>query len=390
MPPTVDVIVVGLGAHGSATAYQLARRGARVLGIDRFAPPHDRGSSHGATRITRLAIGEGDVYVPLVRRSHEIWRELESAGGTELLVRTGGLVLGRRSGAPGMHGQPDFVASTIAVARRHAIAHEVLDAAGIAARFPQFDLRGDETAYYEPESGVLRPEACIQANLDAARRHGAELRTDEPVLALESDGAGAAVRTARGRFAAAHVVVTAGAWLPGLVGGPFATHLRVMRQALYWFEPSEPARWSPPAFPIFIWQRGALEEDDIYGFPMVDGHGGVKIGDEQLEHTTDPDALDRVVSAAEQRRMFERNVARRFRGLTDACVHSAACLYTVSPDSGFLVDRHPVLDHVTVVSACSGHGFKHSAGLGEAVAQRVLGETTGFDLSPFSLARLGN
>jgi sarcosine oxidase len=384
MPPShvADVIVVGLGAHGSAAAWQLARRGARVIGLDRFTPPHDRGSSHGETRITRLAIGEGKVYVPLVQRSHEIWRELEQSGGHELMLRTGGLILAPRDTGIRLHGEADFLGRTIDVARRRGIRHEVLDAGTIAARFPQFALRGDERGYYEFEAGVLRPERCIAAQLEAARQRGATLCFNEPALAIENDGGAVTVRTSRSAYTAAQAIVTA-----GLAGGPFAARLRVLRQTLHWFRVAETARYAADVFPVFIWMYGAGEEDSMYGFPLVDGRAGIKVASEQYRHATDPDRLERAVSPAEQAEMFGRHVAGRLRGVTSECVHSAACLYTVSPDSGFVVDRHPEVERATVVSACSGHGFKHSAALGEALARRALNETGGFDLSVFSPAR---
>lgn len=385
--PVADVIVVGLGAFGSATLWQLARRGARVVGIDRFSPPHDRGSSHGDTRITRLAIGEGAIYTPLVRRSHEIWRELEHEHGAELMRTTGGLILGAREGPSAIHGQADFVGHTIEVARQHGIAHEVLGADEIAARFPQFELRGDERGYFEPEAGVLRPERCVAAQIEAARRSGARILCDEPVVAIESAAGAVTIRTARDTYSAARAIVTAGAWVPGLAGGAYAARLRVMRQTLHWFQPEDPARYASPEFPIFIWIHGPGEEDSMYGFPIVDGRTGVKVATEQYRDTTDPDAVERDVSAAERRVMFERHVAGRLRGLTADSVHAAACLYTVSPDANFIVDHHPLVENVAVVSACSGHGFKHSAALGEALARHALGGSGGFDLAPFSLAR---
>ncbi|NRF65779.1 N-methyl-L-tryptophan oxidase [Aquincola sp. S2] len=385
-PPTVaDVIVIGLGAFGSATAWQLARRGARVIGIDRFAPPHDRGSSHGATRITRLAIGEGELYVPIVLRSHQIWQALEAAHGERLYLKTGGLTMGAGVGQAHHHRRPDFLRRTIAAARRFDIPHEVLNAAEVAARFAQFLVRGDEVAYYEPDAGVLKPERCVAVQLEAARRAGAVLRLNETVLAIESAPGGAAVRTDRGSVAAGHVIVTAGPWLPGLVGGAYAAQLRVMRQALHWFRPAEPALYASPGCPVFIWMHGSGDGDTFYGFPMVDGFGGVKVATEQYRQTTDPDHLVREVGAEESADMHARHVAGRLRSVTPERVHAAACPYTVSPDSGFVVDRHPTLDHVTVVSACSGHGFKHSAGLGEALAQATLGEVPFIDLGALSL-----
>lgn len=373
MNPTAEVIVVGLGAFGSATAYQLARAGAKVIGIDRFAPPHDRGSSHGATRITRLAVGEGDAYVPLVKRSHEIWAALRADTGRTLYQRTGGLILGSRDGAAHHHGRPDFVARTIDAARRYGIPHEVLDAAEITRRFAQFRTRGDEVGYYEADSGVLRPELCVRTQLDEARRLGATLRLGERVVGIRSTRGGVAVETAHATYEAAKAIVTAGPWIPGLVGGAFERRLRVMRQVLYWFEATEPSRYASPSCPVFIWMHGSGDEDYMYGFPMVDGIAGVKVATEQYRATTDPDAVDRAVGAAETQRMFDRHVSGRLAGVTARCVHSAVCLYTVSTDSGFVIDRHPGLDHVTVASACSGHGFKHSAAVGELLAMQALG-----------------
>lgn len=383
-----DVVVIGLGAFGSATTYQLARRGARVIAIDRFAPPHAHGSSHGATRITRLAVGEGAVYVPMVMRSHEIWAELEAqAPGRSLYLRTGGLVMGPATGGGRMHGEANFVQRTIDIARRFRIPHEVLRGDAIGERFPQFILRGDELGYFEPDTGVLRPETCVAAQVEEARRHGADIRLDEKVLSIESSASGALVRTDRASYAAGQVIVVAGAWVPGLVGGLYASHLKVMRQVQYWFKVAAPALYAAPGCPVFIWTRGDGDGDEMYGLPMVDGLGGVKVATEQYRDTTDPDSVERTISEAEVRQMFDARVRGRLRGITPECVHAATCLYTVSPDSGFVVDRHPTLENVTVVSACSGHGFKHSAGFGEALALRALGEPGGVDWDAFALAR---
>lgn len=384
---TADVIVIGLGAFGSATAWQLARRSAKVIGIDRFHPPHDLGSSHGATRITRLAVGEGEAYVPLVRESHRIWQELEATYGEQLYLPTGGLIMGAADGGAQHHGKVDFVQRTIGLARQYGITHEVLQPAEVMARFPQFQLHGDELAYYEPESGVLKPERCVAVQLEAARQHGAVLRTGEQVLAIEETPSGVTVRTDKATYSAGQVVLAAGPWTPGLVGDTYRTHLRVKRQVLFWFKPTEPALYGSPGCPIFIWMHGRGDEDYFYGFPMVDGHGGVKVASEQYLKDADPDHLQRTVSAEERASMYRTHVAGRLRSVTGDCVHAVPCMYTVSDDSGFIVDTHPTLERATVISACSGHGFKHSAGLGEAVAQRVLGATGAPDLSAFVMSR---
>jgi sarcosine oxidase len=382
---TADVIVVGLGAFGSAITWQLARRGLRVIGIDRHTPPHAHGSSHGASRITRLAVGEGEVYVPLVRRSNELWRELEAQGHGSLYERTGGLIVGPRDGQASHHGKTAFVQRVIATAQKFGIALEVLPVGDARRRFPQFAFTEEELVYFEPDSGVLRPEACIAAQLAAARAAGAVLKLDEPVVDIAGSGSGATVTTARGRYHAARVVISAGPWVPGMAGGAWARSLRVLRQVLYWYAPQDPALYAPERCPVFIWMHGAGDEDYMYGFPMGDGHPGVKVATEQYRESTDPDTVNRSVGTDESDAMHATHVAGRLQGVTARCVHSAVCVYTVSPDSGFVVDRHPTLDSVTVVSACSGHGFKHSAGLGEAIALRVIGEAPAGELEPFRM-----
>jgi sarcosine oxidase len=381
---TADVIVVGLGAMGAATLYQLARRGVRALGIDRFTPPHDQGSSHGESRITRQSVGEGDEYVPFVLRSHAIWRALEAETGESLLSPVGGLFLTRRAETARHHGQTDFIRRTIAIATRHAIAHEVLDAGEVQKRFPQFRCVGDELAYYEPGAGFLHPERCVAVQLQQARVHGAIVRGGESVLAIEPEASNVRVVTNRATYVAGHAVVTAGPWLPALLGGPFPGLLSVYRQTLHWFAPHDAAAFAPGRFPIFIWMHGTGDTDYFYGFPVVSD--GVKLATEQFAATTDPDAVDRDVTPTESAAMHATHVRDRLPGVTARALRVATCLYTVTPDSRFLVDDHPDSSRIIVASPCSGHGFKHSAALGEALAARVTG-TPGLDLGAFALSR---
>jgi sarcosine oxidase len=380
-----DVIVVGLGAVGSAAAWQLARRGARVLGLDRFAPPHDRGSSHGLTRVTREAVGEGEAYVPLVRRSHALWRELESALAGELdgplMTPTGVLYIGPagRDAA--------FVAQTQRVAERHGVPHEVLDAAAVRRRWPQFRMQDDEAAVFELGAGVVYPERCVGAQLAMARRAGAVLRGDTPVERLSRTASGLAVHTAGGTFHAPQLLLTAGAWLPGLLadaGIAWTAQLRVLRQTLHWLAPDDAARFEPAACPTFIWTRGHRYEDTFYGMPLLDGVPGVKVGTEQFEHDTEPGAMRREVAEAETVELHTRLVQPRLAGLGVRAVKRAACLYTMAPDGRFRVDTPAAWPGLTLVSACSGHGFKHSAALGEALAERLLHGRSALDLSPFA------
>jgi sarcosine oxidase len=386
MTPTADVIVVGLGAMGSATLYQLARRRVRVLGIDRFAPPHDRGSSHGESRITRQAVGEGEEYVPFVLRSHEIWRELEAETGGALLFPIGGLFVGRAGSAGEHHGQRDFIGRTIAAARRFGIAHETLDAGEVGARFPQFRLVGDEIAYYEAGAGYLRPERCVATQLYRARALGATMQSGELVTRITPGGAGVEVVTDRGSYSAGRVVVTAGAWLPGLLAGAFARRLGAYRQVMHWFAPEDAAAFDPARFPIFIWIHGAGAADYFYGFPRI--ADGVKIASEQFVETTDADRMDRTVAPRESAEVYATHIRGRIAGVTDRCVRSEACLYTVAPGSRFVIDRHPDSERVVVASPCSGHGFKHSAAIGEAIAELVTDGKSRLDLSPFSVRHL--
>ncbi len=384
MTRSSDVIVVGLGAMGSATLYQLARRGVSVIGIDRFSPPHERGSSHGESRITRQAIGEGEEYVPFALRSHEIWRELEADTGRSLFSPIGGLIIGRRTDA-GLHGHADFIGRTIAAARRFDIMHEVLTASEVTKRFPQFQLAGDETCYYEPGAGFLRPELCVEAQLDRARALGADIRTGETVTSMTADAASVTVVTSAGTYRAAHLVVAAGPWVLQLLGGPYAKLLRVFPQTFYWFDPDDAAAFAPGRFPIFIWRHGAGEDDHFYGFPVVGD--GMKIATEQFARTADPDAVRATPSETDARQLYETQIRGRLLGVSPRCVHTTTCLYTVAPGFGFVIDRHPEWERVLVASPCSGHGFKHSAAIGEALAERAIDGTSRLDLTPFSLAR---
>jgi sarcosine oxidase len=379
---TADAIVIGLGAMGSAAAFQLARKGAKVVGIDRFAPPHEHGSSHGETRITRQAIGEGESYVPLVMRAHEIWREIEAETGEELLVQCGGIVLsGSRSSHPKKAG---FLDQTIAAAERYAIPHEILSADEVRARFPQFILEGDERAYFEPGAGFVHPERCIAAQLRLATNAGATIRTGEVVTSIAPSGSGVRVETDKGVYEAGKAIVAGGAWSPGLVGSPLG-HMTLHRQVLNWYEAEDPAQYAPGRFPVFIWMHGS-EGEQSYGFPIPSGSEGLKVASETYEVTlASPSEMNREIAPEETRRTYETHVAGRLRGVSSRCLKARTCFYTLAPDSRFVIDAHPGNERLMIVSACSGHGFKHSAAIGEAVAERVLEGRSKLDLSSFGV-----
>jgi len=339
------------------------------VGIDRHTPPHAFGSSHGETRITRLAIGEGEQYTPLAMRSHGIWREIERETGERLLVECGGLIVSGEGSRATCH-VPGFFANTLAAARRFGISHEILDAPAIRRRFPAFAVRDDEVGYYEPSAGYVRPEACVAAQLALARDRGARLHLGETVLEVGESAGEAFVRTDRATHRAARVVVTAGPWLPELLGPAWAGRFTVRRQVLHWFEPRSAREFEPGRFPVFIWELPG-QAQPIYGFPVVPGGAGVKIATEQLEESTTPQSVEREVDEREARELFEAKIARGFPGLTGRCLASTTCLYTMTADFGFVIEPHPAFPRVLVASACSGHGFKHSAAIGESIAKRV-------------------
>jgi sarcosine oxidase len=384
-----ETIVLGLGAMGSATAYQLARKGNRVLGIDRHSPPHVYGSTHGDTRITRLGIGEGAQYTPLAMRSHQIWRELERATGRSLLTTNGLLVLSSAGKTSRSHVE-NFFANTVAAARQYEIPHELWDAAQIRRRFPQFNVAHDEAGYFEPAAGFLRPEECVRVALARAEQHGAALHRDEQVLGFDASDSGVTVTTDHATYSGDRLIVTAGPWLPELVGDSVARHLTIYRQILCWFDIDGPvAPFLPDNFPVFIWELQGKKQG-IYGFPAVDGaRGGMKVATEQYDATTTPKTVERRVSDAEVRALYEEYVAPNISGVSGRCVKAVTCLYTVTPDFGFLIDTLPNAERVIIASPCSGHGFKHSAAIGEALSEWVIDGASGLDLGAFSMKRFG-
>lgn len=374
MPDTLDAIVLGLGAMGAAATYQLARRGARVLGVDQYEPPHAFGSSHGDTRITRIACGEGPEYSAFARRSHEIWRALEAETGVELLTQNGLLVLAGPGDRAPSHGVPRFLAATVDAADKAGLDYERLDSAALRRRHPALNTGDGDEAYFDRVSGFVRPEACIRVQLDRARAHGATLRLGERVVDFAQDGDGVRVTTGQGSYEARHLVLAMGAWLPGVLPPALASGFRVTRQVLYWFRARDAAAhaaFRPERFPVYIWQ--VPRPQVIYGFPATGGiEEGVKIATEQEIETTTADTVDRRVGEAETRAMYETYVAPFLPGLSPHCVKSKVCLYTQVERARFVIDRLPGRDRIFVASPCSGHGFKHSAAIGELLASMVL------------------
>jgi sarcosine oxidase len=368
-----DVIVVGLGTHGSATAAELARRGARVLGIDRFTRGHEMGSFVGRSRVIRTAYFEHPDYVPLLRRAWDRWLELERETGEHVLFPTGGLY----AGAPGS----EIVEGTLRSVRAHGLAYEVLEGADLARRHPW--LRGDGlVAIVEARAGYLIPERAIAAHLAVAERHGAELRFADAAddWFPEPDGSAVNVHTASGALArASSIVLTAGAWLPYFLPD-LALPLAVERVPLFWYEPPDPAPLRD--IPVYVVETG---DGAYYGFPYLEGQG-LKVARHGTGELADPDRLHRELVPGEDegvRRFIRRHLPLGQGPLRDAKI----CMYTKTPDGHFIVDRHPRYPRVVFASACSGHGFKFASVMGEVLADLALTGTTPLPIGFLSLSR---
>jgi sarcosine oxidase len=372
-PLTSDVIVVGLGGMGSAAAYHLARRGARVLGIEQFGVAHERGSSHGKSRIIRQAYHEGPEYVPLLFRAYELWEALAHDAGRRLLTITGGLYVGR----------PDAraVAGAEASARIHGIAFEKLTAAEGMARYPVLRLSDGQVAVYEHKAGMLIPEDCVAGHIEMARSAGAELRFDEAVESWQAGPHGVSVRTGRGTYDAGHLVLTAGPWARWLLSD-LALPLQVERVVLYWFEPSGRLE-SFRKLPIYLWDDGSVR---AYGFPYVDRQGLKCSFSRIFTEVTTPQAIRRDVGDDEIRRMRE-HLARFMPEAAGTLLSTATCMYTTTPDSHFIIDRHPAHDNVSIACGFSGHGFKFCSVVGEVLADLSLEGTTPHPIGPFAARR---
>jgi sarcosine oxidase len=379
-----DTIVIGLGAMGSATLYQMAKRGAKVLGIDQFNPPHDLGSTHGETRITRLAIGEGAVYMPLVRRSHKIWQELEAVTGEKLMTLCGGYIICPKQGGAQFHGGRDFVEESVALATRYGIPHDVVSGEVVAGKMPALNTQSHEHAYYEPTGGVVNPERAVATQLQQAAIHGAMIHANEKVLSVLADGERVRVKTDRGEYVGEKVVLSAGAWARDFLPASWQTPLAVYRQVIYWFEAEDLTPFLAENLPFVIWIGDKLE-DYFCLFPVLpEGTQAVKMMTEEYLENVHPDDVDRTVHPHEIARMVNYFIPQKVRGVTSNLVKAKVCLYTVTPDEHFLIDWHPEQKNVLVVSPCSGHGFKHSAGIGEAISQLILTGESDIDLSPFA------
>jgi sarcosine oxidase len=376
MTPRYDAIVLGAGGAGSAALYHLARRGARVLGIDRFPPPHDRGSSHGETRVIRMAYFEHPDYVPLLVRAYALWDELEKRSGRKLYEDCGLLEVGPMDG--------EVVPGVLESARRHGLAIESLDAKAMAARFPGFRLPEGLAAVFERRAGYLLVEDCVRAHLVEAQRFGAELAIGAAALGWEADGRGVRLRTERGDFFSKSLVVTPGAWAPALLGG-LGVPFEVVRKPLFWFRPRDAAYRGGPCFFYELPRAGAASRF-FYGFPdrepwglkVAEHSGGRKV--------EDPLALERGIDR-QDRAAVEEFLSAQLPGAVGELSHHAVCLYTLTPDRHFVVDRHPACPQLVFACGLSGHGFKFTSVLGEVLADLALAGGTAAPIGFLGLGR---
>ncbi|MGP9022036.1 N-methyl-L-tryptophan oxidase [Streptomyces sp. BR1] len=383
MAPTYDVIVLGLGGMGSAAAHQLAARGVRVLGLERFGPVHAHGSSHGGSRITRQSYFEDPAYVPLLLRAYELYERLERDTGREIALLCGGMMVGRP--------ECRTVAGALRSARRWDLPHEMLDAREIRRRFPTMNPADDEVALYEARAGLLRPENTVGAHLQLAAKAGAELRFEEPVTRWEElpGGRGVRVHTAENTYTGGQLVICPGAWAPDLLSD-LGVPITVERQVTYWFGPEggvEP--FLPDRHPVFIWEDA--DGVQVYGFPAVDGaDGGVKVAFFRKGGVPcTPGTIDRTVSAAEVEAMAAA-MRRVTPSLPETFLRAVTCMYSTTPDEHFVIARHPAHpETVTVACGFSGHGFKFVPVVGEIAADLALDGTTPHPIELFDPRRFG-
>lgn len=369
-----DVIVIGVGGMGSATAYHLARRKKKVLGIEQFDIPHQLGSSHGVNRIIRLAYAEHPSYVPLLRRAYELWRELENSTGERLLVVTGGLDVGPGDGT--------LVVGSVRSCREHGIPHELLSAAAVGRRFPGYRLARGMVSVYQADAGFVMAERSVVAHASGALAHGAEIHGREKVLGWKVGRGGVRVRTDRGSYEAERLVLTAGAWSGGLAGA-LAPVAKPERQVMLWTQPRRPERFRIGAFPVFNMEA---PEGRFYGFP-VHGIPGFKIGKyHHREQQVDPDSIDRGCDARDEA-VVREGIRRYFPDADGPTLSMATCMFTNTPDEHFILDLHPDSDAVSIAAGFSGHGFKFCSVVGEIMADLATAGRTRWNVDLFRLAR---
>lgn len=379
MSQVYDVIVIGVGGMGSATCYQLAKRGQRVLGLERFDIPHSMGSSHGDTRMLRLAYFEGQAYVPLVLRAHQLWQEIGKLAGETLLHMTGTLDI---SGPD----EEDIIGKAEQACRTYDLPYELLDSEAIMARYPGFKLEAKHKGLFQPDGGFVASEKAILAHTALAIDAGAEIRPRERVLGWEpTRSGGVKVTTERGTCEAGSLVLSTGPWIgefaPGVI--PFT---QPYRQVFGWFRPRSPDLFKMGSFPSFTLK---IDEGHYYGFPLWN-NPGLKIGGPHHgREKCDPETLIRENRPSDEEGL-RVCLSRYIPEALGTALSVRVCIYTMTPDEDFIIDRMPGMPQVVVASPCSGHGFKFASVFGEVLADLAMDRTPAFNLEPFALSRFAS
>jgi sarcosine oxidase len=374
-PSGYDAIVVGLGGMGSAAAYHLAARGCRVLGLEQHEPAHDKGSSHGGSRIIRQAYFEDPGYVPLLLRAYELWEKLATDAQRDVYRITGGLFMG----------PPDskVVSGSLHASRQWGLPHDMLDTAEITARFPNFTPQPGDVALYEARAGFARPELTVRAHLELAEKEGATLQFGETVLDWEQTASSVRVNTGRGSYSAEQLVICPGPWALQVLGR-FGVPIAVQRAVMYWMDPIGGVSTFLD-HPIFI--NESASDIHLYGMPAIDGpRGGVKVAFAGAGVACTPDTIDRVVHDREVDELTAR-VAELLPALAGACLRTVTCMYSNTPDNNFVIGRHPDCDRVTVACGFCGHGFKFVPVVGEILADLAVDGATAHPVSMFDPTR---
>lgn len=370
-----DVIIVGVGAMGASTCYQLAARGATVLGLDRFDIPNTFGTSHGQSRAIRMCYFEHPDYVPLLHRSYELWRSLEQTSGQQLLHITGGIWFGPP--------ECDLIAGSLSAAKEHGLAHECLSHDKAIERYPQFTAPKEFVGFYEPQAGLLLPEAIITAYARLAEEHGASLRANEPVQSWEAHKSGVVVQTTNATYQADKLVICSGVWSQQLIGD-LGLELPVTRQIALWVQPKRDDLFAIGAMPIWAIHRQA--GGMYYGFPVLNAKPGFKLAVHNPGDLTNPDTIDRKAQAHETkelRQMLHRYIPQANGDVLDISV----CMYSNTPDAHFVIDHLPRHENVLIACGFSGHGFKFASVVGEALADLAINGSTNLPIGFLGLER---
>lgn len=374
MAQEFDCIVIGVGAMGSATLYNLAKRGRRVLGLEQFDIPHAEGSSHGVNRIIRLAYYEHPSYVPLLRRAYELWSEIESIAGEQLIYKTGSI-----DTAPAGH---EVFEGSLESCLLHDIPHRVLNHAQINEQFPGYQLPVGHMGILQQDGGFVLSERSIVAYANAAMSEGAEIHAREVVSGWEPDQGGVRVFTDRGEYTAERLIITAGAWSSGLI--PILEGLAVPeRQVLAWLQPIDGSLYTPEVFPVF---NAYFDEGRYYGFPVF-GIPGFKVGRyHHLEEIIDLDSTIKTVNG-EDEALLRSAVEKYFPKANGTTMTLKTCMFTNTPDEHFIVDSLPGNTQVVVAAGFSGHGFKFASVIGEILSDLAIKGETEHDIDLLKIDR---